>query len=90
MAYIISYVPSTQGMRNSKLIDQVKTYPSWAILSAFTYVVTVEPEWNSVSIRENLTPYLKLNDKLFVAELTGRAAWRAFNKNMSDWLKKNL
>ena len=89
MAFIISYVPSTQT-RNSKLIDNIKSYPSWAILSAYTYIVTASPETDSSRIRDDLTIYLRLNDKLFVAELTGQAAWRAFDMNMTNWLKKNL
>ena len=89
MAYIISYVPSTQT-RNGKLIDQIRSYPSWAIMSAYTFIITTSPDMKSTTIREELTPYLRQNDKLFVAELSGQAAWRAFDSNMSNWLKKNL
>ena len=89
MAYIISYVPSTQT-RNSKLIDKIKSYPSWAILSAYTFIITTPPDMKPSTIRDDLTLYLRLNDKIFVAELSGQAAWRAFDLNMSNWFKKNL
>lgn len=41
-------------------------------------------------IRNTLSKHIDGNDELLVVLLQGEGAWVGFNKDGSDWLKKNL
>ena len=88
-AYIITYDLHKVGQNYDGLIDQIKeSYPTnWHVQLSVWIVQTAS---TSAQIRDNLKPYLDSNDKLFVAKLTGEAAWFRYSQNVTDWLKKNL
>lgn len=44
----------------------------------------------AVQIRDYLGPCLDSNDKLFVAKLSGEAAWKGYKDSITQWLKKFL
>lgn len=88
-AYIITIETSSESVRE-KVRTQLKTYggycpilkDSWAISNAAT---------SSVQIRDSLTGLLDPNDRIFVIRSGTEAAWaKAYSKENSDWLMKNL
>lgn len=89
MAFLITYIPSNPTERNEKLIQRVKKYDTWAILNATNYIIKVKGV-NPVDIRGDLVEFLNPKDKLLIAELSGNAAWRSFDAELSEWLKRNL
>lgn len=89
MAFLITYIPVNTSERNEGLILKVKQYNIWAILNATNYIVKVNNKKPS-EIRDELSESLRPKDKLLVSELTGNAAWRSFDDDISAWLKRNL
>lgn len=86
-SYIISYDLMTPGKDYSYLISAIKEYGTYAHILESVWVV--KSSNNSSSIRDNLSQHMDSNDKLFVARLTGEAAWK--NVICTDkWLKDNL
>jgi hypothetical protein len=49
----------------------------------------VKTDLTCVQVRDDLDRFLDANDRIFVAELTGAAAWRNVICT-DDWLKTNL
>ena len=71
-----------------RLIKHLKEdYNNWAnvLYSAFVIKTTQ----SSKQVRDNLLRHTDDNDRLFVCELTGVAAWHNVIC-MNDWLMKNL
>ena len=89
MAFLITYIPANLSERNEDLINRVKQYSIWAILNATNYIVKVNNKKPS-EIRDELSDSLRPQDKLLVTELTGNAAWKSLNEDLSGWLKRNL
>jgi hypothetical protein len=70
-----------------KLIARIKEYPNWARVELSTWIVRTEKQ--SKAVRDDLRSYMHEKDRLFVAKLTGQAAWH--NAKCKDqWLKDNL
>ena len=86
-SYLISYDLMAPSKDYPSLISAIKKYGTYAkVLESFWIIKSNQ---SSSKIRDNLKSYIDENDKLFVAELTGKAAW--FNVMCSnDWLKNNL
>ena len=62
---------------------------SYDLVADKDYSKLYESSSSSSEIRDNLKSYVDADDKLFVARLTGEAAWR--NVLCTDkWLKDNL
>lgn len=69
------------------LITRIKEYPNWAKVAKSAWVVKTDD--TATQVRDALGDHMDGNDRLFVAVLTGVAAWRnVICKN--DWLKENL
>jgi hypothetical protein len=49
----------------------------------------VKTDWTWMQVRDDLNRFLDANDRIFVAELAGIAAWRNVICT-ADWLKTNL
>lgn len=84
---IITYDLCAPGRNYDKLIEHLKTYPSWARVTESTWFVSSSD--SCVTLRDKLKLYIDSNDRLFVAELTGVVAWLNVRCN-SDYLKNNL
>lgn len=84
--YIITYDLNTPGKNYSSLISKIKTYPYSKICES---VWIIRSSNNSSQIRDVLLNEIDINDRLFVAELTGEAAWRNCIDS-SDNIKKIL
>ena len=84
---IISYDLCAPGRNYDDLRKAIKAYGIWAHITESTWFVKTES--SCVEVRNNLLSYLDRNDCLFVAELTGAAAW---NNVLCDdsFLKKEL
>lgn len=69
------------------LINAIKAYSNWSRVCLSAWIV-ITPN-DCVTVRDNLRKYIDSNDRLFVAALTGEAAW---TKVMCDpnWLTANL
>lgn len=84
---IIEYDLRAPGRNYDDLYKAIKAYGIWAHITESTWFIrTADP---CPVIRDNLSAYLDGNDRLFVAELTGNAAW----KNVickRDFLKQYL
>lgn len=87
-SYIISYDLDNPGQNYEKLIDAIKNYGTYAKITESCWCIVSTDE--SKVIRDNLESIVDSNDKLFVAKLTGQAAWFGLSKSTSDWLHNNL
>lgn len=84
---IVSYDLCSPGRNYNELYEVIKKYPHWAHITESTWFI--KSDSSCVEVRENLSKWMDSNDKIFVAELTGNAAW----KNVicdDDYLKRNL
>lgn len=86
-SFIISYDLCEPGQDYENLINKIKAYGTWGKINQSTWVVNSLEK--SIDIRNKLKPYVDRDDKLFVAKLTGEAAWTNCDCS-DDWLKSNL
>jgi hypothetical protein len=70
-----------------RLIDHIKGYPNWARVALSVWVVRTER--SPVQVRDDVQTLLDGDDRIFVAALTGAAAWHNV-KCSNQWLKDNL
>lgn len=86
-SYIVSYDLTAPNRDYSSLIDAIKSYGTYAKVLESCWIIKSSDK--SSTIRDNLSNHIDSDDRLFVAKLTGEAAW----KNVlctSEWLKNNL
>ena len=87
-SYIVSYDLYRQGQNYECLIEKIKSYGThWHMQQSVWVIVTNQ---NATQIRDFLRPCLDSNDKLFVAKLSGEAAWYGYSDQITQWLKKFL
>lgn len=84
---IITYDLCNPGQNYDKLYEKIKSYGVWAHICESTWFISTSD--SCVTVRDNLNSTLDNNDRLFVAELTGTAAWNNVICK-ADYLKKNL
>lgn len=88
-SYIVAYdlVGTNESSSDYKrLIERIKSY-HWARLQKSAWIVRSTK--SAVEIRDHLLATMDANDRLFVAALTGVAAWRN-TICTNEWLKENL
>lgn len=84
---IIEYDLCSPGRNYNELYDAIKSYSVWAHITESTWFVKTLD--SCVTVRDNLSKHIDNNDRLFVAELTGTAAWH--NVICKDqYIKDNL
>ena len=71
---LISYDLRSPGRNYDDLYDVIKSFPDWAHITESTWCV--KTHLDCVELRDKLCSVLDRNDRMFVAELTGVAAWR--------------
>lgn len=87
-AYIITYDLNSPGQDYRGLHAAIKKYKThWRFVDSNWIIETSD---SAVQIRNKLAPHLDSNDKLFVAKLSGEAAWRGFSDKGTKWLKARL
>ena len=84
---IITYDLCAPGRNYDDLYKAIKSYGTWAHITESTWFVKTAD--SCTQIRDNLLSHVDSNDRLFVGELTGTAAWRNVICN-NDYLKDNL
>ena len=84
---LITYDLCSPGRNYDKLYEKIKSYSKWAHICESTWFISTTN--SCVDVRNNLVEVLDSNDRLFVAELTGVAAWRNVICK-SEYLKENL
>lgn len=85
---MITYDLLSPGKDYKDLIIEIKKLGIWGKVCESMWIVKT-PSLTSVQIRDRLLNCMDNNDRLFVADLVGVAAW----KNTiceSSWLKDNL
>lgn len=70
---IIEYDLCAPGKNYDDLYEAIKAYGIWARITKSTWFVKTTD--SCVTVRDNLLKYMDKNDRIFVAELTGIAAW---------------
>lgn len=84
---IITYDLCSPGRNYDDLYKAIKAYGTWAHITESTWFVKTDD--SCTQIRDNLLSHIDSNDRLFVGELTGTAAWHnVICKN--EFLKENL
>ena len=71
--YIITYDLNCPGKNYTSLISKINTYENAKVCES---AWIIRSSSNSEQIRDILTREIDKNDSLFVAKLTGEAAWR--------------
>ena len=84
---IISYDLCAPGRNYDELYKAIKAYDTWAHIAESTWFIKTESSCGDV--RDKLLSHLDKNDRIFVGELTGAAAWSNFLCK-SSYLKENL
>ena len=88
MSYFISYDLNNPRQNYDDLIEAIKKYGTYCKINKSDWIICTED--NTTTIRDNLKKHLDSNDRLFVGELSGVAAWCGYKESTSSWLKKNL
>lgn len=84
---IIAYDLCAPGRNYDNLYEAIRAYGIWAHITESTWFVKTTD--SCVQVRDKLLSYVDSNDRLFVGELTGNAAWHKVICD-SDYLKSNL
>ncbi|WP_455794688.1 SinR family protein [Clostridium butyricum] len=89
---IITYDLCAPGQNYDDLITAIKKYSRWAKITESTWLLVTDDTCKT--IRDNLNNYIDENDRLFVGELSGEAAWHNVICESDDlkeriiWIKK--
>lgn len=88
MSYIITYDLNKSGQNYNKLEETIKAYGAWAKIATTTFIIVTTE--SSEQIRNKLRATIDSNDKLFVAKLSGEAAWNGITQKIGEWLRNNI
>ena len=84
---IIEYDLRAPGRNYDDLYKAIKAYGVWAHITESTWFIKTNE--NCAQVRDKLLKHMDSNDRIFVAVLTGVAAWRNVLCS-SEYLKENL
>ncbi len=84
---IIEYDLCSPGQNYNGLYEVIKSYSIWAYITESTWFIKTNE--SCVQVRDKLFAHMDKNDRIFVAALTGTAAWRNVLCD-NEYLKKNL
>ena len=84
---IIEYDLCSPGRNYDALYETIKSSSVWAHITESTWCIMTKD--SCVQVRDKLKKCMDSNDRLFVAQLTGTAAWSNILCD-SDYLKKHL
>ena len=86
--YIVTYDLRAPGRNYDELYKRIRAYADWAHITESSWGIKTTAA--ATAIRDNLNGAIDTNDKLFVAVVTGPAAWSGLSEQVSTWLKQNL
>lgn len=84
---IITYDLCNSDKNYNELYEYLHSFTVWAHITESTWFVSTNK--SCVAVRDELLKILDSDDRVFVAELTGTAAWQKVMCN-SDYLKNHL
>ncbi len=84
---IIEYDLRSPGRNYDDLYAAIKGYDQWAHITESTWFI--KTSLSCAQVRDRLSAVMDTNDRLFVAELLGTAAWHNVICD-SNYLKSNL
>lgn len=88
-SYIISYDLKGKPPNDYlELIETIKHFANWWHHLESTWII--RSGLSVEKVRDKLIPHIGSKDKLFVATLSGEAAWIGIVKEGSNWIKENL
>lgn len=87
-SHLITYDLVKPGRDYEELFKAIKAFGAWCHPLESNWVI--KSDLTTAQIRDRITPHMDKNDKLFVAQLSGEAAWIGLDTVVSDWLKANL
>jgi len=86
--YLITYDLINPNRDYQTLYEGIKSLGNWAHVLESVWIVKSDSD--AVTIRDFLRKSIDGNDKLFVAQLNGEAAWVNLSNELTQWLKSNL
>ncbi|MGR3316811.1 hypothetical protein [Roseovarius indicus] len=84
--YVVAYDLSYAGQNYECLTRKLRAYGTYCHLQQSAWLI--ESSQTAVQVRDNLSACLDGNDRLFVAELSGEAAWTGYDAATSKWIKE--
>lgn len=84
---IINYDLCSSGKNYDELYSYIKGFSAWAHITESTWFISSNK--SCATIRDEIVKITDSDDRIFVAELTGVAAWRNIICD-SEYLKKHL
>lgn len=84
---IITYDLCSSGKNYDELYNYIKGFSSWAHITESTWFISTNK--SCCTIRDEIANITDSDDRIFVAELTGVAAWRNILCD-SEYLQKHL
>lgn len=84
---IVTYDLCKASKNYDDLYKYLKSFSVWAHITESTWFISTDKD--CVTVRNEINKVTDSDDRVFVAELTGVAAWRNVICD-SDYLKKNL
>lgn len=86
--YVVTYDLSKPGQNYGDLIDALNSYGyHWHMMQSTWIIATSE---SASQIVNKLKQHIDSNDKLFVGQLSGQAAWVGLSDKGTEWLKNRL
>lgn len=87
--YLVSYDLIRPGKDYTTLHTNLKSYGTWA--KPLESVWLVKSSLGVEQLRNFIQAHMDANDKIFVVEVTGKAAaWRNLSVEISNWIKNSL
>ena len=87
--YIVSYDLQRPGKDYSTMIEHLKSYPGWA--KPLESVWLIKSSLDISNLRNQIAVKIDQNDKLIVVDVTKKpAAWINLDKEVVDWINKDL
>lgn len=84
---IIVFEMGLPALHQERLVQKIRSYPSWARVATNTYLI--KSNLNPVQVRDELKPFLQNNDKLFVGLCPVPSAWHGQPEDVSKWILEN-
>lgn len=84
---LVTYDLCSPGKDYAALYDKLKSFNVWAKITESTWFI--KSDQSCVEIRDDIKSIIDNNDRIFVAELTGVAAWKNV-KCENEYLKEKL
>jgi len=87
--YLVSYDLIRPGKDYTTLHTNLKSYGTW--VKPLESVWLIKSSLGVEQLRNSIQAYMDANDKIFVVDVTSKAAaWRNLPSEVSNWIKNSL